>query len=947
MLLGLCPIKYIDTDIEALRRGEVKKYMEVRFGESQVISVGTYTAMQLKASLKDLGRIYNLSFDEVNYVTGCIEHDDTSFEDFFASVCGNKRLREFVRSNPELINSIPLIIGQPKAKSVHACAMVIFPKEKDMFGWAPIMKQGDLYVSEWEGAEMEQVGFLKEDILGVKQLDKFRNIINLIKKRFGSEIDIYKIPYDDEVVYRYFRKGYNGDVFHFGSQGLTKYCTELLPDDINDLVAGISLYRPGAIENNFHNEYVMCKNGDHEVTIITGTEDILGNTYGVFVYQEQIMKLCQVLGGLSLVEADDVRKAMVKKKYEELTKYKERFLPYYIANFHVTPEYAMKVWDQIDKASTYLFNKCISGDEKIKSLGVPYKYTIGEMWKLRNDPQFYKTLGLTSDNYSYMKNEYGYSWSLCEDGKLRKNKIKDIRFEGVKDIYRMTLVNSQTIDVTKNHKFPTSNGEKLLLDLEIGVDKIYFNKGYIQEDTDYRFTDKGLNDPNYNIGSVPEKFVLNSVKGVEGFVKKGETGFKLFEDYRINHKKDYCEICTKTHPRLEIHHKNGVTSENEHINLITLCPSCHKKEHYKMGRTKIGEKGLYTELLDILSIEFVKVGEVYDVEMENPYHTFVTQNDIVTSNSHAAAYAITGYISQWFKVHYPLEYWVTAFEFMSQDDVKRNKVSQYISEIHRTGAIKIFPVDINESQSEVTSSKGAIYWSLSSIKQVGDASADQIMKDREANGNYFSFDEFLSRHSFTGSKVNKSVIENLIFSGAFDKIENIESSVSRKRLIDFYRIEKKVKIEDGKDILKESGDSIYQPYWWDLQQRRLSSIAFFDYEDLCNTYLKGDFRYLPQDDFQSNNLGKDYYAAGGYVLEVIERESSKKGKYCAIRLDSNSEPLNVTIFPDQYKLLTDSGIQFVGIEGSLLILSGMVKYEDYKKCNTMKVWSDSEIAILK
>jgi DNA polymerase III subunit alpha len=550
--------------------------------------------------------------------------------------------------------------------------MVIFPSEKDMFSWAPIMKQGDLYVSEWEGAEMEQVGFLKEDILGVKQLDKFRNIINLIKKRFGLDIDIYKIPYDDEIVYRYFRKGYNGDVFHFGSQGLTKYCTELLPDNISDLVAGISLYRPGAIENNFHNEYVMCKNGDHEVTVITGTESILNKTYGIFCFQEQIMKLCQVLGGLTLVEADDVRKAMVKKKYEELTKYKERFIPYYVENFGVTVEYSNKVWDQIDKASTYLFNE-----------------------------------------------------------------------------------------------------------------------------------------------------------------------------------------------------------------------------------------------------------------------------------SHAAAYAITGYISQWFKVHYPLEYWVTAFEFMSQEDVKKNKVSQYISEIHRTGAIKIFPVDINESQSEVTSSKGAIYWSLSSIKQVGDASADQIMKDREANGNYFSFDEFLSRHSFTGSKVNKSVIENLIFSGAFDKIENIESSVSRKRLIDFYRIEKKVKIEDGKDLIKESGDSIYQPYWWDLQQRRLSSIAFFDYEDLCNTYLKGDFRYLPQDDFQSNNLGKDYYATGGYVLEVIERESSKKGKYCAIRLDSNSEPLNVTIFPDQYKLLTDSGIQFVGIEGSLLILSGMVKYEDYKKCNTMKVWSDSEIAILK
>jgi len=660
----------IDTDIPSLRRGEVKLYMEERFGQSQVISVGTYTAMQLKASIKDLGRIFNLSFDDTNMVTSYVEEKD-GLEEFFTTVCKKSRLRDFVKEHTDLMNSISLIIGQPKAKSVHACAMVIFPEEKDMYSWAPIMKQGDLLVSEWEGNEMEQAGFLKEDILGIKQLDKFQNILDLIKKRYNKDIDIYTIPQDDEEVLRYFRKGYNGDVFHFGSPGLTKYCTELLPDNINDLIAGISLYRPGAIENNFHNEYVMCKSGEHDVTLITGTEDILGNTYGVMVYQEQIMKLCQVLGGLTLVEADDVRKAMVKKKYEELTKYKERFIPYYVENFGVTLEYSQHTWDQIDKASSYLFNR-----------------------------------------------------------------------------------------------------------------------------------------------------------------------------------------------------------------------------------------------------------------------------------SHAAAYAITGYICQWFKVHYPLEYWVTAFEFLSQDDIKMNKVPKYISEIRKTGAIKIYPVDINESAQEITSTKGAIYWSISSIKQVGEVASSQIIEDRNSKGAYFSFDEFLSRHTFTGSKVNKSVIENLIYSGAFDKIENIEAPISRKRLIDYYRTEKKVKIEEGKDIIKNAGEAVYQDWWWLLNQRRLSSIAFFDYEEICSTYLK-DYKYIDQEDFQSKDLGKSYYGTGGYIIEVVERTSTKKGKYCQIKIDSNSEFLYVSIFPDQYKMLLDDGLQFVGSEGSLLVFSGMFKYDDFRRENSCKIWDNSEILILK
>lgn len=347
----------IDTDFPGEDRARVKEYMEQRYGITQVCSVGTYSALQPRQAIKDFARLMGIPFQDVNMVTKILETSDRKYEDIFIKACGNGRLMTFIHKYPELINEISIILGAPKTQSIHACATMIFPDEHDMFHWVPIRKQEGMYVSEWEGNEMDSAGFLKEDILGVKQLDKFQNILKLIKENHGVGVDIYNLPLDDKEVYRYFKNGWNGDVFHFGSSGLTSYCKEMQPDNIEDLVVAISLYRPGAMENNFHNEYIARKRGEKPVEYFVGTEPILKNTLGIFCYQEQIMRLCQDLGGLSLVEADDVRKAMVKKKYEELTKYRERFIPYYVENFKVDLEYAEHVWDAIDKASTYLFNR--------------------------------------------------------------------------------------------------------------------------------------------------------------------------------------------------------------------------------------------------------------------------------------------------------------------------------------------------------------------------------------------------------------------------------------------------------------------------------------------------------------------------------------------------------------------------------------------------------------
>lgn len=657
----------IDTDFPGSDRNRVKEYMEQKYGASQVCSVGTYSALQLRAAIKDFSRLENIPFADVNYITGLLSDSDRKFEDLMVAACSNSRVKEFINTYPNMIHELSIILGAPKARSVHACAMMVFPDEHDMFRWCPIRQQDGQMVSEWEGMEMDSAGFLKEDILGVKQLDKFQDILRLIKENTGEEIDLYSVPLDDEKVFEFFQKGWNGDVFHFGSKGLTGYCKEVLPTCMEDLIAAISLYRPGAMENNFHKEYVLRKNGERPVEFYVGTEEILKETYGVFCYQEQIMKLCQVLGGLSLVEADDVRKAMVKKKYEALHQYKERFISYYAENFGVTVEYSEGVWEAIDKAATYLFNK-----------------------------------------------------------------------------------------------------------------------------------------------------------------------------------------------------------------------------------------------------------------------------------SHAAAYSITGYLSQWLKVHYPLEYWSVAFSYAAEDDYP-----VYVSEINRgdTG-VKIMEVDINKSGINVVSDKetGNMYWALTSIKQAGEKACEQIFSEREQNGEHFSFEEFLDRHIFKGSKVNKSVIENLVVSGAFDNLEKIDNPCDRMRLIDLYRTKYRVKIDKDKDLFSSPKRS--ESWWWNILQKQISGYGWFDYRSIVEKFTQydKDFPYVDMDRILEPKFGKSGAATtAGYVYD-IDIKNGKNGQFCKIFMEHNYQFLTVICFPGEFSAYDDV---ILDSKGNILILNGEVYNDEYSGNNVMHVGGRTMMTLLK
>lgn len=663
----------VDTDVPSEHRPAVKQYMENRFGVSQVCSVGTYTTLQIKQAINDVGKIYGASIPTLRRLTKMIEDVKTE-EDFLKLACKRSEINQFLNKYPEMMNIVFLLLGQQKAASIHACAMMIFPKEKSMYEWCPVRKSGDLIVSEWEGGEMDEAGFLKEDILGIEQLDKFTDILNLIEKNTGRKINLYSdIEYDDPEVYRYFANGWLSDIFQFSAKGLCAYTQKLKPKNMDDVVAALSLFRPGPMENGFHMDYIVLKNGEKEPEYPIGAEEILKDTYSSMVYQEQILKMVQVLAGFSEEEADVARAAIAKKKKDKVEKIHPKFVDGYIKRFAskgVTKEYAETLWKQMEKFGSYAFNR-----------------------------------------------------------------------------------------------------------------------------------------------------------------------------------------------------------------------------------------------------------------------------------SHSASYAINAYNSLWLKVHYPLEFWSVALSRASETDFP-----QYVNEMQQTEGIEIKPVNINKSDINIVADKkdNSIYWAINATKQVGEKAQNQIIEERSKNGEYFSLAEFIDRHTFKGSAVNKSVIENLIYSGAFDMMDetrefsNIFSA--REFMLGKYREKNKIKIDKEKDeyFLAFEKKKIGKDWWWLLQQKNKSGFAFFDYEGLVREYLKPKVRngvFYNVEDLQ-NYDGSTYemVMVGGYVLEVEEREG-KKGRFANLLLESNYKFLRVVIFPDDYE---ENAEFFQSTKKNLLLLSGKANFDKFKEEYVLQVNSNSK-----
>lgn len=688
----------VDIDFESERKDEVKLYLEKKYGANYVCSVGTYGTLKLRSGLKDLAKIKGIDFSYMNILSKALEiEDDLNWKEVFINAVKNPQLKDFVKKNVDIINILRLILGQPRNTSVHPSAYLILPnlnennEKADIHDFLPVRKLDDKLISEWEGPDLEEAGYLKEDILGLIQLDKFHFIIDSIEKQTNRKIDIYDLPLDDGNVYNLFKKGYNQDLHHFKSPGLTGYSIEIQPNNIEDLSSMIALYRPGSIQSNAHNDYVSIKFGKKKAVYDFGLKEVTKLTYGLYIYQEQVIQATQVLGDFNPIESDDIRKAMGKSIKKLILEYKTKFITNAIAKGCPEKE-ADIIWKKLEVFSGYGFNR-----------------------------------------------------------------------------------------------------------------------------------------------------------------------------------------------------------------------------------------------------------------------------------SHSVAYAIMGYIGQWFKYHYPIHFWTAAFEFAKKENVV---LSGFISEIQKLNTkIKIEIPDVNSSyQSFYTDyEKGIIYWSLSKIAYIGPIAIESILEERK-KGLFKSFDDFCDR--VDKGRVSKSIIENLIFAGSFDLVENIIDVRDRKKLFDKYyektftktnkiyyyadtpqnRKLGKANMPYGGEVTKVKFDSaleginVEREYPWLLIQKEISGLGFINYKKIIDEYFKSKNSYIDNFIFTLDASNGKRVVIAGIVVSVTERKMKKKAGHLAeVALNINDDTVYVTIWSEIYEKFK---IMLTEAIGKIMIVDGKVDYNDHKKVNVLQTEEYTEILIL-
>ncbi len=349
----------IDVDFADDKRGEVIDYVRQKYGSNCVSQIITFNRLSSKAVIRDVARVLRIPIPTVNKITKYIP---SKFGKVYTIDQSLKEVAElkWVKDSTEqdiqnLIKYAKVLEGMNRNASKHAAGIVITPD--DVSNYVPLanaVSQNDI-VTQFNMKEIESAGLLKMDFLGLRTLTIIRDTLTLIKKNYDVEIDIDNIPLDDEKTFQLFSKGQTTGVFQFESGPMREYLKKLKPTSLNDLSAMNALYRPGPME--FIDDFIDGKFGVKAVEYLHPVlESILKETYGVIVYQEQVIQIANKVGGMSLAEADILRKAMGKKDLKAMAGQKEKFIEGAVNN-GITKKIASEIFDAIDKFANYGFNK--------------------------------------------------------------------------------------------------------------------------------------------------------------------------------------------------------------------------------------------------------------------------------------------------------------------------------------------------------------------------------------------------------------------------------------------------------------------------------------------------------------------------------------------------------------------------------------------------------------
>ncbi len=346
----------IDIDFDDEGRDKVLKYVIEKYGQNQVAQIITYGTMAAKSSIRDCARVMELPLSESNTLAKLVpERPGTTLAKAFEEV---KELSDFKKGSDlkaQVLRQAVILEGSLRNTGTHACGVIITPDDLTKFVPVSKTKDGDMLVTQFDNSVVESAGLLKMDFLGLTTLTIITTAIKNIKKCQGIEIDIDKIPLTDLKTYQLYQRGETIGTFQFESDGMLTYLKGLKPDKFEDLIAMNALYRPGPME--YIPNFIARKHGREAIKYdLPEMEEFLKDTYGITVYQEQVMLLSQKLANFSKGDADVLRKAMGKKQIEVLDKMKPKFIEGCKKNNH-DERIAEKIWKDWEAFAQYAFNK--------------------------------------------------------------------------------------------------------------------------------------------------------------------------------------------------------------------------------------------------------------------------------------------------------------------------------------------------------------------------------------------------------------------------------------------------------------------------------------------------------------------------------------------------------------------------------------------------------------
>ncbi len=342
----------IDIDFQDNKREEVFEYLRHRYDLDKVAHIMTYATLGSKQVIRDVARVLNIDEDRMYKVTKYID----AKKNLLFNYQNNQELQTVLKYDQKLGQMYQIAMkleGLKRQISTHASGVVVSSKPLDNI--IAMVKNNDTYLTGCTMEYLEDLGLIKMDLLAIKNLRIIKDILNLIKTSTGQDLKLADIPLDDEMTLELFARGATDGVFQFESEGMKSFLKKLKPKCFEDLIAAIALYRPGPMDNI--DEFIKRK--EKKVTTLylhEDLKDILENTYGIIVYQEQIMQILVKMGGYSYAQADNIRRAMSKKKVDVMQQERQIFIKSAMQNGY-SESVAVKVYDLIVKFANYGFNK--------------------------------------------------------------------------------------------------------------------------------------------------------------------------------------------------------------------------------------------------------------------------------------------------------------------------------------------------------------------------------------------------------------------------------------------------------------------------------------------------------------------------------------------------------------------------------------------------------------